>query len=1141
MRLPTDDVMLNPGQFLAAIKDPVSGRVFTGESWRSIADLLEQLDTVSQETQVAVRRSVQDESDNLGFVDQFGGFLSRDDTQSRYGFHDVEELQQMKNSKPELKDFKAAIKDPETGKMFTGPSHADAADGCFQTETDPEVKRRVRKALMAASSSTGFVDGSGTFFTREETKTKWGFKSSDELREMQNAVPHSSLCDYCSHELNMHGGGDGGKCQHEGCDCESYVNSVKNAGEPICQRCLAAGAQPGARGFLSEDDRKWHILKKIEGDIAYALCGETERAGLVNAEQGAAGFQYAAKTTSKLPEKKNGLVCPKCGSDRPGLASDADPKNLKWRCSKCGEVFQEKKNAKKFTQCPMCKKRYIGGGVEVCEECGYPSGYEKKNSIFPYESLKYEIQSDGSIWVAHQCDAGAREWLWYSNGGRCGQCRQVYSVPEELARKEKKNDLPAPPAGSTTCAFCRTTSPSKAWKGGVCPECGEKARGEDIGLRENALLGEKNSAKGKFSEAALREALGPSVLSSLRKLSSDDWEATYKDGDVVTYRVNEGPEEPEGWSFWAVGMKRKENKNVEDPDAEHAEDPDLVNLFRAIGLEQDAINIYRGQMEKARPHVKQLLQHIVDEEIHHIVEFKKQLEDLDRPLDPMDLENVLLQWGMKKNAMEDRKVSCKLCGETFSIPNLPGQGQEAYGKLRQHLTACPKMKGKEIDQKHLELYFDLEKGNSDWIYCDGCATPVYPSETVWDSKTKRRLCPKCAKKEKVNAADRTTENLKKLPPKAYALLPSSGELILIVRGESGYNTLSVMGQKGAKGGADELNRALGVTPAQAKAMFNGSMFGWGTKAADPDHEVNNASGSLAPDPTKHQSPEEREEAGRAAFGEKKNAAGEAQCVACHRDLLSQDAYTCEDCDRFVCDDCADDSAGDVVCPSCSKKRDATMEQKNSLCLVCGHDRNKHDGEGRCTEPGCSCSAGSLEKEEKKNARYPKDVSEIDLEDFKRWSGGFAPDEMAQTEQERRVDGGEQSVEMYLKVAAPPMKEKKNVKKNDLSFTEMGGAPGAVSPPPSLSPLASNALDTAKNLWDNADAAQQKIWRDKLGWQGPFRYMTWDSTPEDFRAKFIALQEKKGSVDEVPHPPTWDEKEKAGNSAYGSRDEKAGGY
>ena len=71
--------------------------------------------------------------------------------------------------------------------------------------------------------------------------------------------------------------------------------------------------------------------------------------------------------------------------------------------------------------------------------------------------------------------------------------------------------------------------------------------------------------------------------------------------------------------------------------------------------------------------------------------------------------------------------------------------------------------------------------------------------------------------------------LSKLPGIAFATLAVSGETVAICRGEpSHYRVQSTKT-------ADELNSMYGVTPAQARAMLAGSMLGWNTPLADPEH------------------------------------------------------------------------------------------------------------------------------------------------------------------------------------------------------------------------------------------------------------------------------------------------------------------
>ena len=74
-----------------------------------------------------------------------------------------------------------------------------------------------------------------------------------------------------------------------------------------------------------------------------------------------------------------------------------------------------------------------------------------------------------------------------------------------------------------------------------------------------------------------------------------------------------------------------------------------------------------------------------------------------------------------------------------------------------------------------------------------------------------------------------------LPETCYHTLASTGDLIIIRKGESGYYPTDIdAGSKEANRSlAEEQNRLGGVSKAQAEAMLAGSMFGWATPAADP--------------------------------------------------------------------------------------------------------------------------------------------------------------------------------------------------------------------------------------------------------------------------------------------------------------------
>lgn len=98
------------------------------------------------------------------------------------------------------------------------------------------------------------------------------------------------------------------------------------------------------------------------------------------------------------------------------------------------------------------------------------------------------------------------------------------------------------------------------------------------------------------------------------------------------------------------------------------------------------------------------------------------------------------------------------------------------------------------------------------------------------------MCLKCIRE--IGLAPEKPE----LPKACFATLPSTGQLIRINRGESGYYpyTDKTTGKppvppKGMTNDelADYLNSEIGVTKGQKEAMIAGSMFGWDCGGADP--------------------------------------------------------------------------------------------------------------------------------------------------------------------------------------------------------------------------------------------------------------------------------------------------------------------
>lgn len=67
----------------------------------------------------------------------------------------------------------------------------------------------------------------------------------------------------------------------------------------------------------------------------------------------------------------------------------------------------------------------------------------------------------------------------------------------------------------------------------------------------------------------------------------------------------------------------------------------------------------------------------------------------------------------------------------------------------------------------------------------------------------------------------------RLPPRCFAQLPSTGEIIAILRGEAGYHLVLTVQT------VEQLNASLPEppTPEQIEAMLVGSIFGWHVPAA----------------------------------------------------------------------------------------------------------------------------------------------------------------------------------------------------------------------------------------------------------------------------------------------------------------------
>ena len=74
-----------------------------------------------------------------------------------------------------------------------------------------------------------------------------------------------------------------------------------------------------------------------------------------------------------------------------------------------------------------------------------------------------------------------------------------------------------------------------------------------------------------------------------------------------------------------------------------------------------------------------------------------------------------------------------------------------------------------------------------------------------------------------------------LPEQCYVFVQTENCVGIVKKGESGFYRTDIQGGKPSETNAlvNEMNEKLGLTKAQVEAMKAGSMFGWGTPAADP--------------------------------------------------------------------------------------------------------------------------------------------------------------------------------------------------------------------------------------------------------------------------------------------------------------------
>ncbi len=80
----------------------------------------------------------------------------------------------------ELEGLRAAMKDPKTGKVYSGASHVKIVDNI----QDKDIRARIWKEFGEIDSDkVGFVDKSGKFITRDESERRWDVLTMEDVKD----------------------------------------------------------------------------------------------------------------------------------------------------------------------------------------------------------------------------------------------------------------------------------------------------------------------------------------------------------------------------------------------------------------------------------------------------------------------------------------------------------------------------------------------------------------------------------------------------------------------------------------------------------------------------------------------------------------------------------------------------------------------------------------------------------------------------------------------------------------------------------------------------------------------------------------------------------------------------------------------
>lgn len=223
---------------------------------------------------------------------------------------------------------------------------------------------------------------------------------------------------------------------------------------------------------------------------------------------------------------------------------------------------------------------------------------------------------------------------------------------------------------------------------------------------------------------------------------------------------------------------------------------------------------------------------------------------------PEESESGIMHWYDKDDSVNEKVRSVVFTaeernGQLWGVAECRVVGElapEELSTLKEYITGqAADGWGEGFEQREIrtgegELYVHLWNFSDEWDIrteeeCFGQKQDSIhsPAKRVWMEKeeqgSERSFCRQ-AETELSGLCDDAAEGL---PELCFSVLPSTGALICIKRGESGYypSDWSTNDPEQNRELADYNNERLGVTQAQRLAMECGSMHGWRVPGADP--------------------------------------------------------------------------------------------------------------------------------------------------------------------------------------------------------------------------------------------------------------------------------------------------------------------